>query len=87
MLSHRSHRTTQKFVDYLQRQVRAIHSFISILTTDINTDIVVGFYRHNQLVAYFHEGKYYLWNSWSGEYLFIREEVYQLLPGDTIDFG
>jgi len=41
MLSNRSHRTTQKFVDYLQRQVRAIYSFISILTTDINTEIFV----------------------------------------------
>lgn len=60
----------------LQNHLRVIYSFISILTIDMNTDIVAGFYdRRNRLKAYFYEGKYFLWNSWTGEYIFILEEI------------
>lgn len=59
----------QGFARKLQRYLRTIYSFVSPLTTNMNTDIVAGFYttcfRTRQpkalLIAFFYEGRYFLW--------------------------
>lgn len=74
-LDKRRRMATQAFVSYLRKQLRAICSFIPVLTIEMNTDIVAGFYNTKSAsIGYFCEGKYFLWNSWDGEYILVWDE-------------
>jgi len=64
--------SSQVYGRKLQGYLRTIYSFISILTTDMSTDIVAGFYtgcarltrikpRELILAAYFYKGKYFIY--------------------------
>jgi len=51
---------TKYFANLLKKQLEAAYSFISILATDMDNDIVARFYNvKNVLIGSFYQGKYY----------------------------
>ena len=49
-------------LDDFRMELETIHSFIAMWTTDMDTDVVAGFYTQQQkLLGYFYQGEYHLW--------------------------
>lgn len=49
-------------LDEFKRQLEVIYSFIEIVATDMDSDIIAEFLsRENIPLGYFYQGEYYLW--------------------------
>ncbi|MBA7490501.1 hypothetical protein ES702_01039 [subsurface metagenome] len=49
-------------LDDFKTELETIHSFIAMWTTDMDTDVVAGFYTQQEnLLGYFYQGEYHLW--------------------------
>ena len=52
---------TVPLLDDFKTELETIHSFIAMRTTDMDTDVVAGFYTQQEnLLGYLYQGKYHL---------------------------
>ena len=57
-----SYKSGTALLDQFKKELRTVYSFVTHMATNMDIDIVAGFYtREGTLLGYFYQGKYHLW--------------------------